>query len=340
MPTDLEQERELLRAERDAEICGIGYLVDGVRVSPERVRVFYRDRAALAAPAAPQVAGSWREEFSRRVCENLAAADNQDVPLEEYPGRILSIMNAMGIGPAQIPEAYETIKGAMRKDDAYAWSWHCNLAMPILDTIHCTHRQANDAAARLMQHLFDVDVTGFQEWKACIDDSAPQEPIDYKAMFQQAVASLAAISEALGIPDDEASTGEPAIIIDYIRELKRERDEWVDAGYVAAAEAEEAIQAAPQEQPSDAKQMVLDWMGENDVVLKDRAFKQLCALLSRYGAAPQEQPSEAFKDLVVTLLNHIEDVVSDEDWERVDVELWNRVSRESSTTAPQAGETK
>lgn len=325
MPTDLEQERELLRAERDAEICGIGYLVDGVRVSPERVRVFYRDRAALAAPAAPQHAtiidhkekemltddqiktmvdrflawklpadfapdagikfdpvfnkgtpyemrheptgtnlfhaqqaeamvrhmvegiaapqpeaapqaqpsdakqavmdwmgendvvlkdrafkqlcallsrygaapqeqetlpatGNWRDEFSLRIYENLAAADNQDLPLEEYPSRILSIMDAMGIGAAQVPVAYETIKGALREDDAYAWSWHCNLAMPIMDAIHCTHRQANDAAARLMGHLFGIDVTGFQEWKACIDGAAPQagedaKPVDIDPAF-------------------------------------------------------------------------------------------------------------------------------------------------------------
>lgn len=46
-------------------------------------------------------------------------------------------------------------------------------------------------------------------------------------------------------------------------------------------------QAAPQGQPSDASQIAPHWMGEHDVVLKDRAFKQLCALLSRYSAAPQ-----------------------------------------------------
>lgn len=68
MPTDLEQERELLCAERDAEICGIGYLVDGVRVSPERVKAFYGDRTALAASAAPQEPETM-EEILRRERE-------------------------------------------------------------------------------------------------------------------------------------------------------------------------------------------------------------------------------------------------------------------------------
>lgn len=67
-----------------------------------------------------------------------------------------------------------------------------------------------------------------------------QDPTDYKAMFQQAVSSLAAISEAIGIPDDEAATGEPEIIIDFIRELRRERDEAVDAGYATPQPAAQA----------------------------------------------------------------------------------------------------
>ncbi|WP_025135894.1 hypothetical protein [Achromobacter sp. DH1f] len=62
----------------------------------------WKARAALAsAPVAGwslrgPSAGSWRGEFSRRVYENLAAADNQDVPLEEYPARILAVLDAMG----------------------------------------------------------------------------------------------------------------------------------------------------------------------------------------------------------------------------------------------------
>lgn len=43
--------------------------------------------------------GNWRDEFSRRVYEDLAAADNQDVPLEEYPARILGVLDALASAP-------------------------------------------------------------------------------------------------------------------------------------------------------------------------------------------------------------------------------------------------
>lgn len=71
-----------------------------------------------------------------------------------------------------IVEAMDRLKTAIRMDPGYAWSWHCNLAMPILDTRRVIgeplirHRQANEMAANLMQHLFDVDVRASREWAA------------------------------------------------------------------------------------------------------------------------------------------------------------------------------
>lgn len=40
----------------------------------------------------------WKEQFKEAVYENLAAADNQDIPLEEYPERILKVLEAV-VGP-------------------------------------------------------------------------------------------------------------------------------------------------------------------------------------------------------------------------------------------------
>ena len=40
----------------------------------------------------------WREQFAQAVYADLAAADNQDVPLEEYPGRILKVLDSI-VGP-------------------------------------------------------------------------------------------------------------------------------------------------------------------------------------------------------------------------------------------------
>ncbi|QUT04030.1 hypothetical protein KFK14_12825 [Sphingobium phenoxybenzoativorans] len=58
---------------------------------------------------------------------------------------------------------YDALK-ALMADPEYAWGWHCNLAMPILDAIGCSHQQANEAAAHLMQHLWSVDITMFEQY--------------------------------------------------------------------------------------------------------------------------------------------------------------------------------
>ncbi|MEJ5149817.1 Lar family restriction alleviation protein [Comamonas sp. MYb396] len=50
----------------------------------------------LAEPVVTSV--GWREQFSQAVYADLAAADNQDVPLEDYPGRILKVLDSI-VGP-------------------------------------------------------------------------------------------------------------------------------------------------------------------------------------------------------------------------------------------------
>ena len=62
-------------------------------------------------------------------------------------------------------EAFESLKKAIQEDHSYAWSWHCNVAMPFQDE-GGSHEQANLAAARFMRTAFDVDVTTFDEWKS------------------------------------------------------------------------------------------------------------------------------------------------------------------------------
>jgi hypothetical protein len=52
-----------------------------------------------------------------------------------------------------------TLKAEMGADPAYAWSWYCNLAVPIMDATGVSDRKASEAAAHLMQHFFDCDIT-------------------------------------------------------------------------------------------------------------------------------------------------------------------------------------
>jgi len=54
--------------------------------------------AAAPAPAAVEVPDGWREQFASDVYADLAAADNQDIPLEDYPARILKVLDSI-VGP-------------------------------------------------------------------------------------------------------------------------------------------------------------------------------------------------------------------------------------------------
>lgn len=59
---------------------------------------------------------------------------------------------------------YEALSNLINSDPEYAWGVHCNIAMPIMDELGCTHQQANEAAARLMQHLWGCDITRHEHY--------------------------------------------------------------------------------------------------------------------------------------------------------------------------------
>ena len=62
------------------------------------------------------------------------------------------------------PSAFGQLKAALAADAEYAWAWHCNLAMPIMDSLHCTSKGANKAGADLMQYLFGIDIRKHEYW--------------------------------------------------------------------------------------------------------------------------------------------------------------------------------
>lgn len=67
----------------------------------------------------------------------------------------------MQINPAA---CISVLTAEMLKDEDYAWTWHCNIAVCFMDE-GGTHRQANQAAARFMKLAFGIDVTTFDAWK-------------------------------------------------------------------------------------------------------------------------------------------------------------------------------
>ena len=77
--------------------------------------------AGVSAPAAQAVPDGWREKFAADVYADLAAADNQDVSLEEYPARILKVLDSI-VGPRH-PVVIKWRNDAIRNCIAIAYKY-------------------------------------------------------------------------------------------------------------------------------------------------------------------------------------------------------------------------
>lgn len=64
------------------------------------------------------------------------------------------------ITPKDIKKAIKVLSIAMREDPAFAWGWHCNIAMVAQDA-GAPHEQANKQTAAFMRHTFNVDIKGY-----------------------------------------------------------------------------------------------------------------------------------------------------------------------------------
>lgn len=94
--------------------------------------------------------------------ETAQNAELTQDPLDDHPVRSRDCVERIKVRLRNLRSwktawAYNHLRKALLKNPDYAHSWHCNIAMPILDeNIGLTHKQANTLASRLMQHLFDV----------------------------------------------------------------------------------------------------------------------------------------------------------------------------------------
>lgn len=69
-----------------------------------------------------------------------------------------------------IKNELDVIKKSMKEDSELAWTWHCNIAMAVYDTLpQENYREkgiiANNASALVMRRLFDVEITTNELWK-------------------------------------------------------------------------------------------------------------------------------------------------------------------------------
>lgn len=56
------------------------------------------------------------------------------------------------------------LTNAIKKDEDYAWTWYCNINMPMQDE-GVSFYHASIASAHIMKHIFDVDITKSDYWK-------------------------------------------------------------------------------------------------------------------------------------------------------------------------------
>uniref|UniRef100_A0AB39CCG6 Virion structural protein n=1 Tax=Pseudomonas phage RVTF4 TaxID=3236931 RepID=A0AB39CCG6_9VIRU len=65
---------------------------------------------------------------------------------------------------------FDKFRNGLAEDQPWAWSWFCNIAVPLMDRLDISHHDANVAAAHLFQHLFSIDVTGWKEYQDIINN--------------------------------------------------------------------------------------------------------------------------------------------------------------------------
>lgn len=55
------------------------------------------------------------------------------------------------------------LKNDMQKFPDYAWTWHCNIAVPMQDE-GISHELSNKIAAKIMNNFFEIDTSKFPEF--------------------------------------------------------------------------------------------------------------------------------------------------------------------------------
>jgi hypothetical protein len=109
----------------------------------ERITMSASDNAAPAADAV-------------KAFLTLRGVDQSCEPFFQWPSRCSAVRPGGLVSPCG--EALNIIKSAMRDDPHYAWTWHCNVAVSMMDE-GAPHDAANAAAARFMKLAFDVDTS-------------------------------------------------------------------------------------------------------------------------------------------------------------------------------------
>lgn len=115
-------------------------------------------------------------------------------------------------------DAYAIVKETMQKDLCYAWAWHCNIAMAVVDE-GGSHELGNKAAVRFMQMAFDVDTSKHSnyQYKDITDEDAAKLMDSYQKLHAEiSDVNIVDVSDVVaGIDSATAILKEPIIDEDH-----------------------------------------------------------------------------------------------------------------------------
>ena len=214
---------------------------------------------------------------------------------------------------------FDYIKRKINADPDYAWGWHCNLAVPIMDATGITHEAANEAAALIMAQMFDCDITQHPNYAG--EKSGAQEYFEERIQAEREEdAAIAAMRPTQGpaLPDDIAalarertaeSLAEMAIAyrsqaVDLAQEVARLQGEY-ERGYFDGEGKFANIVANMQEQiaAKDAEIARLRLEVEKEQALQDSSYKtglkagwNLCVKEDHEGYAKATESTEHIRE--------------------------------------------
>lgn len=152
----LQKDNQLLRSGLDKATSKVVGMLEYKPMFEAAVRSIAEISAALGIPEEAASTANGNEEILAVLEELVHRVKTELPPHAHEPGEQR---------PGTILKAFDVIREKMRDDPEYAWSWHCNIAMPIMDTAKVSHELANKAAAHLMQHLFAIDTRDNQHYQ-------------------------------------------------------------------------------------------------------------------------------------------------------------------------------
>lgn len=161
--------------------------------------VYISDKLGNIKPYYPTTEESNNENWKTRLVTHPVVEDTVEETIGDALDYIGELEGKLIISTAA---AMDTLRAAIKADEGYAWSWHCNIAMASFDE-GLSHDAANAAAARFMKMCFDVDTSEMHKTND-IDDAKVDELL---TSFNE----LQSLDSLNGLDDDSVYNADDAV---------------------------------------------------------------------------------------------------------------------------------